>query len=80
MPYTLLMHIVGEQTILAEAEQLPSPGDSIITVTNVRQRDGKDLNNIDSAATHFIYPWTRVNFIEVLGAEEEEEIVGFARD
>jgi len=80
MPYTLLMHIVGEPTILAEAEQLPNPGDSIITVTNVRQRDGKDLSNIDPAATHFIYPWTRVNFIEVLGAEEEEEIVGFARD
>ena len=80
MPYTLLMHIVGEQTILAEAEQLPSPNDNIITVTKIRQRDGKDLGNIDSAATHLIYPWTRINFIEVLGTEEEEEIVGFARD
>lgn len=80
MPYTLLMHIVGEPTILAEAEQLPSPNDSIITVTNIRQRDGKDLPNVDAAATHFIFPWTRVNFIEVLGTEEEEEIVGFARD
>jgi len=80
MPYTLLMHIVGEPTIMAEAEQLPSPGDSTITVTNLRQRDGKDLSNVDAAATHFIFPWTRINFIEVLGAEEEEEIVGFARD
>jgi hypothetical protein len=80
MPYTLLMHILGEQTILAETEQLPSPSDSTITVTNIRQRDGKDLTNVDPAATHFIYPWSRVNFIEVLGAEEEEEIVGFARD
>jgi hypothetical protein len=80
MPYTLLMHIVGEPTIMAEAEQLPSPSDSTITVTNLRQRDGKDLGNLDTAATHFIFPWTRVNFIEVLGAEEEEEIVGFARD
>ena len=80
MPYTLLLHIVGEPTILAEAEQLPSPGDNTITLTNLRQRDGKDLSNVDSAATHFIFPWTRINFIEVLAAEEEEEIVGFARD
>ena len=80
MPYTLLLHIVGEPAILAEAEQLPSPGDTTITVTNLRQRDGKDLPNIDAEATHFIYPWSRINFIEVLGAEEEEEIVGFARD
>ena len=31
MPYTLLLHIVGEPTIMAEAEQLPSPGDNTIT-------------------------------------------------
>ena len=80
MPYTLLLHIVGEPTIMAEAEQLPSPNDNTITLTNLRQRDGKDLANVDSAATHFIFPWTRINFIEVLGVEEEEEIVGFARD
>jgi hypothetical protein len=80
MPYTLLLHIVGEPAMMAEAEQLPSPGDNTITLTNLRQRDGKDLSNVDSAATHFIFPWTRINFIEVLGAEEEEEIVGFARD
>lgn len=80
MPYTLLLHIVGEPAMLAEAEQLPSPDDNTITVTNLRQRDGKDLPNIDAEATHFIFPWTRINFIEVLGAEEEEEIVGFARD
>jgi hypothetical protein len=80
MPYTLLLHIVGEPAIMAETEQLPSPNDNTITVTNLRQRDGKDLTNVYAEATHFIFPWTRINFIEVLGAEEEEEIVGFARD
>ena len=80
MPYTLLLHMIGEPTIMAETEQLPSPGDTTITLTNLRQRDGKDLGNVDASATHFIIPWTRINFIEVLRAEEEEEIVGFARD
>jgi hypothetical protein len=80
MPYMLLLHIVGEATVVAEAEQLPSPTDNTLTVTNLHTRDGKELPNVDPAATHFIYPWSRINFIEVLGAEEEEEIVGFARD
>jgi hypothetical protein len=80
MPYTLLLHIVGEATVVAETEQLPSPTDNTLTVTNLHTRDGKELSNVDPAATHFIYPWSRINFIEVLGAEEEEEIVGFARD
>jgi hypothetical protein len=80
MPYTLLLHIIGEATVVAETEQLPSPNDNTLTVTNLHTRDGKELSNVDSAATHFIFPWSRINFIEVLGAEEEEEIVGFARD
>lgn len=80
MAYTLLIHIVGEPAMLCEADQLPSPADNAITVTNLRTRDGKDIANVDANATHFIFPWTRVNFIEVMGADEEEEIVGFARD
>ena len=80
MSYTLLIHIIGESALMCEAEQLPNPSDSTITVTHLRQRDGKEVSMIDSNATSFIFPWSRVNFIEILGAEEEEEIVGFVRD
>ena len=80
MSYTLLIHLIGEAALMCEAEQLPNPSDSTITVTHLRQRDGKEVSMIDSNATSFIFPWSRVNFIEILGAEEEEEIVGFARD
>lgn len=80
MAYSLLIHIVGEPAMLCDADQLPTPTDSILTVTNLRTREGKDIATIDANATHFIFPWTRVNFIEVLGTGEEEEIVGFVRD
>ena len=80
MSYTLLIHVIGESALMCEAEQLPNPSDSTITVTHLRQRDGKEVSMVDSNATSFIFPWSRVNFIEILGAEEEEEIVGFARD
>lgn len=80
MAYTLLLHIVGEPAMMCDADQLPSPNDNCLTVTNLRTRDGKDIATVDSSSTHFIFPWTRINFIEVMGAEEEEEIVGFARD
>ena len=80
MPYTLLLHIVGEEAFLCDSEQLPSPTDNVLTVSNIRKRDGKDVSFVDAGATSFIFPWTRVNFIEVMQAGEEEEIVGFARD
>ena len=79
MSYTLLIHVIGEAALMCEAEQLPNPSDSTITVTHLRQRDGKEVSMIDSNATSFIFPWSRVNFIEILGSEEEE-IVGFVRD
>jgi hypothetical protein len=80
MPYTLLLHIVGEEAVLGDAEQLPDPADSFISVTNIRKRDGKDVSFADPNATIFIFPWNRVNFVEVLQAAEEEEIVGFVRE
>ena len=80
MSYTLLIHVIGESALMCEAEQLPNPSDSTITVTHLRQRDGKEVSMVDSNATSFIFPWSRVNFIEILGSEEEEEIVGFVRD
>ena len=80
MAYTLLLHLVGEEAIVCDSEQLPSPNDTAVVVNNIRRRDGKDVTFIDSNATTVIFPWTRVSFIEVLGAEEAEEIVGFVRD
>ena len=80
MPYTLLLHIVGEEAVMCDSDQLPNPSDSILTVTNLRRRDGKDVTFTDASAKSFIFPWTRINFIEVLEAEEEEEIVGMFRD
>ncbi len=80
MSYTLLIHIIGEPALMCEAEQLPNTTDAFIRVTNLRQRDGKEVSMVDSNSTSFLFPWSRVNFIEILGAEEEEEIVGFVRD
>ena len=80
MAYTLLLHIAGEEAVLAETEQLPDPADSFITVTNIRKRDGKDVTFVDPSATIFIFPWSRINFVEVMQAEQEEEIVGFVRE
>lgn len=80
MAYTLLMHLVGEEAFLCEADQLPNPDDTTLVVSNLRRRDGKDVNFLDSSVKSVIFPLARINFIEVMQAEEEEEIVGFARD
>ncbi len=31
-------------------------------------------------AVSFYYPWHRINLVEILGGEEEGEIIGFVRE
>ncbi|MEW6716186.1 MAG: hypothetical protein AB1345_01595 [Chloroflexota bacterium] len=80
MPLTVLLHILNEDPIVGEIEDLPSPGDQLLTVNNPRKRDGKDLHYLSSNVVTVIWPVSRINFIEVLPSEEEERIIGFVRE
>ena len=80
MAYMVLIHVANEDAILADVEELPSPSDQAIVCTNVRRRDGKDVHYVDAQAVSFMIPWHRINFIEIMGGEEEGEIVGFVRE
>ncbi len=80
MAMTVLVHIPNEEPILGEIEEMPSPTDTVIIVNNPRKKDGKDVAYLVSEVTTVIWPWSRVNFIEVLPSEEEEQIIGFVRE
>jgi hypothetical protein len=80
MSHIILLHISGEEPIVGEVEELPQPNDTVLTVINPRRRDGKDLHYIDSRAVKVVWPLERISFIEILGGEEEEQIIGFVRE
>ncbi len=80
MAISLLLHIVGEDPILIEVEEMPKPTDQMVIGNNPRYRDGKDVRNILPEVHTVIFPWWRINFIEVMPSGEEEEIYGFYRD
>lgn len=77
---TILIHIMNEDPILGEVNELPAPTDQIITVRNPRRRDGKDLHYLQANVTDVIWPMGRIAFIEIIPGEEEEEIIGFVRE
>lgn len=76
----ILLHLVGEDPVLGEIEELPTPTATSILLKSPRKRDGKDLHYIDANVTTVIWPMSRVNFIEVLPTGEEEEVIGFVRE
>jgi hypothetical protein len=80
MAYSVILHISGEPSILGEIEELPKPSDTLITVSNPRLRDGKDIHYLEHNVVKVIWPVDKIALIEVLESEEEEHLIGFVRE
>jgi hypothetical protein len=80
MAIQVLIHVANEDPILCEVEKLPAPTDMTIMALNPRARDNKDLRYLAPNVTQVIWPMTRITFIEIMPAADEEKIVGFVRE
>ena len=80
MAYSVILHIAGEPTIIGEVEELPKPTDNLVTVSNPRMRDGKDIHYLEHNVVKVIWPVDKITLIEVLESEEEEHLIGFVRE
>jgi hypothetical protein len=77
---TIILHIMGEDPVLAEIEQDPLPGDAFLRVSNMRKRDGKEVPYLQSGVQSVIFPWHRITFVEMMPSEEERSnVVDFFR-
>ncbi|HKG54453.1 MAG TPA: hypothetical protein VKB04_09340 [Anaerolineales bacterium] len=80
MAYSVILHISGEPSILGEVEELPKPSDNLITVSNPRLRDGKDIHYLEHNVVKVMWPVDKITLIEVLASEDEEHLIGFVRE
>ena len=80
MAHTLLIHIVNEDPIVGEVDELPGMNDTLILLNNPRRKDGKDVHYLDSSVVSILMPVSRTTFIEIIPSEIEEEIISFVKD
>lgn len=80
MTYTLILHIPNADPVVGECEELPTPTDNMVIITNPRTRDGKDIHYMADNVVTVYWPIDKINFIEVMAGKEEEEIIGFVRE
>jgi hypothetical protein len=81
MSKVVIIHVVGEEAIYAEVEDLPKPTDQFLEFTNPRKRDGKPLAYMTMGAKSFIFPWHRLSFVEIMTTEaEHEDVIEFFRE
>ena len=80
MAIPVLLHISGEDPVRGEVDDLPTPGDTNITVNNPRHRDGKDLRYLLDNVVTVVFPMHRIMFIEILPSAEEEKLISYVRE
>ena len=80
MAYTVVLHLTGDVPVVGEVDELPKPADTILIVSNPRQRDGKDLHYLEHNVVKVIFPIEKLSLIEVIESAEEEKIIGFVRE
>ncbi len=80
MAYTVILHLSGDVPVLGEIEELPKPTDTLLTISNPRQRDGKDLHYLEPNVLKVIWPIDKLTLVEVIQSAEEEKIIGFVRE
>jgi hypothetical protein len=80
MAMTVIVHIRNAEPMLAEIEDLPDTTDTIIKLSNPRQRDGKDLIFLEHNVVTVYWPWSEIAFVEILPGDTGEEVVSFVRE
>lgn len=80
MAINVILHIIGEEPVVAEMEQEPQPSDAYIKVANLRKRDGKEVPYLADGVEYVIYPWHRISFLELMpDAEQRDSVIDFFR-
>ena len=80
MAITLILHIENAEPVMGEVEAPPGPTDRLISLSNPRRVDSKDLAFLMENVNTVIWPVDKINFIEIVSNEEEERIIGFVRE
>jgi hypothetical protein len=76
----VLIHLINEDPVMGEMDELPSPSDNLVVVKNPRRKDGKEIYYLDGSVITVFWAVHRINFIEVLPSGEEEAIIGMVRE
>lgn len=70
--YTLLLHVANEEPIKVDVDELPDPRDVAIVGRNPRLRGDKEVVFLEEGVNTVIFPWWRINYIQVLPGPEDD--------
>ena len=69
---SLLLHVSGQEPVKVDVDEMPDPKDMVIIGRNPRERSDKEVIFIEDGVTVVIFPWWRINYVQVLPSTEDE--------
>jgi hypothetical protein len=79
--YKVLIHLVNDDPFEAEMEDLPNHRSTSISFINPRKRDGTKVSWVTAGARSFIFPMSRISFIEIMVSEQDlRDMIPFYRE
>jgi hypothetical protein len=69
---SLLVHLANSEPVKIDVDEMPAPTDQVIVGKNPRERNDREVTWLDEGVTTVIFPWWRINFIQVLPNPEDE--------
>lgn len=81
MAIRALIHIISEDPVLGDLDEMPDPTHAYLRVRNATRKDGKRLEMVDERTTSIAYPWSRITYVEFFNEDSPREaVMGFFRE
>ena len=71
---SVLIHLLNDQPVVADLEDLPGAADRLVRCTNVRTIDGKRPAFVHDRHSTFVFPIAMIRFIEVPQISPSSEV------
>jgi hypothetical protein len=69
---TILIHLNNADPVKLDVDEIPKPADHAVLGKNPRERGDREVDWLEDGVTTVMFPWWRINFIEVLPSESED--------
>jgi hypothetical protein len=70
--HTIILHIANSEPVKVDVDELPDPRDVCVYGKNPRERNDKEFSWVDEGVITVIFPWWRINYVQVLPEVGEE--------
>lgn len=77
---TIILHLLNEDPVVGEVDELPVKTDTLIFVNNPRRRDGKGLSYLEENVSTVCWPIARLSFLEIRPDRNENTTNGIIQD